>query len=125
MHISFVTALWPCTTVVFALLHEPDGPPWLQYGGGALLSYVQLHVSLVPENEKYVAGVIHCFAPGCSQSVALNTVFVPSLMSVATDCLCECVDIVQNFTPGGTGHEPVTVTPVAPGPTLIWYWYVT
>ena len=28
-----------------------------------------------------------------------------SMTSVATDCLCECVDIVQNFTPVGTGHD--------------------
>ena len=44
---------------------------------------------------------------------------------VATDCLCEWVDIIQNFALSGTGHEPGTVTPVAPGPTSIWYWYAT
>ena len=48
----------------------------------------------------------------------------PSRTCVAVDCLCECVDIAQNFA-AGTGHDAVTTTLVAPGPMLMSSLYVT
>jgi len=98
MHISFVRALWPATTVVSAL--------------SPTLSYVHDQVMLPPANWKKLGS--KRFTPGCSQSVLVNTMSLPSCTAVATDCLCECVDIDQNL-PGVTGQLALTWRPVACG----------
>jgi hypothetical protein len=57
--------------------------------------------------------------------VAWKTVVEPSATSAWTVCLCEWVDIVQNFTFVGSGHDALIVRSVAWGGMLMSALYVT
>src|SRR5687767_2928846 len=99
MHISSVRALWPAVTVRSAL--------------SPMLLYVHSHVTCSDAKLKKV-GASNRFMPGCSQSVLSNTIASPSLTAVVADCLCECVEIDQNW-PCTASHVALTTKSVACG----------